>query len=1227
MHKQAHIFISYSRQDGAEAAAKLRGELEEAGFAIWQDLIALEGGRDWWSQIEDALRAKALHHLVLVVTPAALDSRYVRREIRLARQEGKTVSAVKGPGLGDLNTLPRWLGHIYDLDIPEQRKRFLRVLEGPSTQKRVPMMAPEPPADFVQRPVEFEALKAKLLDAKGDAVAITAALRGAGGYGKTTLARALAHDPGIEDAYFDGVLWAELGEKPDNLLSIVADLIEIVSGERPGLENLNSAAAKLGEALGDRRILLVIDDAWREQDLRPFLHGGRNTSRLITTRRDDILPLKAERQPVDAMAADEALALLASGLPVELQSSSRGASAPWRSKPESATSGLLRPSGPRNDENAALITAELEKLAQRLGEWAQLLKLVNGFLRDRVCKNRQPLDQAIAGVNRRLTEKGLDAFSARDEADRSRAIAKTIGVSLDLLTEDERARFAELAVFPEDVDVPLGVVARFWRETGGLDEFDTDDLLHRLQNLSLLLTLDLDRRTFRFHDTVRQFLQHKAGKETLATLHKRFFDAIEIGDWADELSHRYYYTYLPTHLAAAGERAILDGLFLNPSWLAEKLDSTGSPQALVADYDQFAQGETQKLIGRTLRLTSGICARDARQLIPQLHGRLMSRPAVADFCAKAQKLVVPTAILALWPSLTPPGAELARLEGHVATVNALTALPDGRLASGSGDNTIRLWDPKSGQELVQLAGHEDSVRALAVLRDGRLASGSYDKTIRLWDPKSGQELARLAGHEDAVKALAVLRDGCLASASYDNTIRLWDPKSGQELARLVGHDNWVNALAMLPDGRLASGSDDKTIRLWDPKSGQELARLAGHEDAVNALAVLRDGSLASASYDNTIRLWDPKSGRELARLAGHENWVRALAVLPDGRLASGSSDKTIRLWDPKSGRELAQLAGHEDVVRALAILADGRLASASGDKTIRLWDPKSGQELPRLAGHIASVNALTALPDGRLASGAGDKTIRLWDPKSGQELARLVGHENWVNALAVLPDGRLASGSDDKTIRLWDPKSGQELARLEGHVASVRALAVLPDGRLASGSYDSTIRLWDLKSGQQPARLAGHVASVKGLAVLPDGRFASASGDQTIRLWDPKSGQELARLEGHEDAVRALAVLPDGCLASGSYDSTIRLWDPKSGQELARLEGHDNWVRALAALPDGRLASGSSDNTIRLWDPKSGQELVRLEVDFAVLCLALPGGNRLAAGDAGGRIHWLEILD
>jgi hypothetical protein len=801
----------------------------------------------------------------------------VKQEIRLARQEGKSVCPVKGPGVIDLNKLPRWLGHIYDLAIPEQKNALFAKLKRDAEPRRAPTMAPAPPEDFVARPKEFDALKTRLLDPEGDSVAgITAARRGAGGYGKTTLAKALARDPDIQDAYFDGILWAELGEKPERLIATLSDLVTLLSGERPQLETINAAAAKLAETLSDRRILMVVDG---------------------------VLPATAAREKVDAMQAVEALSLLSGGLPAD---------------------------------QAIRERAGLRDLAGRLGEWPLLIKIVNGFLRNRV-KDGEPLPVATTGANTRLNKKGLTASDKRDETQRANAVALTIGVSLDLLSAPERERFGELAVFPEDADIPIGVVARLWAATAGPEDFETDDLLGKLFDLSLLLERDLEQKFFRLHDTVRHFLRDRAGEERLVEQHKQLVAALDGAATADAdaRTRRYTYLYLPHHLAEAGEREKLDARLFDPGWLKAKLEATGSPQALFSDYQLYGAGEAQSLIGRTLRVISGICARDSRQLPVQLVDRLarIETAGVPDFVDKARALIPRPAIVPLWPSLTPPGAETARLEGHTSAVTALCLLPDGRLSSDSEDRTIRLWDVTTGTEPTTLEGHYGGIQALCLLQDGRLASGSWDFTIRLWSVATGTETARLEGHKSRVQALCLLPDGRVALGSGGNSIQLWDVATAAETAGLEGHTDSVQALCLLPDGRLASGSEDKTIRLWDVASGAETALLKGHTTWATTLCLLPDGRLASGSGDDTIRLWDVATGAETTGLEGHMGWVQALCLRPDGRLASGSRDNTIRLWDVGRRAEIVRLELDAPV---LSIVAPQPNLIVAGDRLGRL---------------------------------------------------------------------------------------------------------------------------------------------------------------------------------------------------------------------------------------------------------------------------------------------------
>jgi WD40 repeat protein/serine/threonine protein kinase len=558
----------------------------------------------------------------------------------------------------------------------------------------------------------------------------------------------------------------------------------------------------------------------------------------------------------------------------------------------------------------------------------------------------------------------------------------------------------------------------------------------------------------------------------------------------------------------------------------------------------------------------------------------------------------------LWSLERQTARPLISLTGHTQSVNSVAIAPDGRTAlSGSGDQTLKLWELASGKELRTFTGHTGRVSSVAITPDGQTAlSGSVDKTLKLWDLASGKEIRTLTGHTQSVNSVAIAPDGRTAlSGSQDGTLKLWDLASGKEIRTFSGHTGGVLSVAVAPDGRTAlTGSVDKTLKLWDLESGKEVRTFTGAAPMLS-VAIAPDGRTAlSGSVDNALKLWDLATGKELRSCACHTAGVYSIAIAPDGRTAlSGSLDRTLKLWDMASGMELRTLIGHTQTVSSVAFAPDGRTAlSGSWDNNIYLWDLAGGKELRTFTGHTQIVSSVAIAPDDRTAlSGFQDMTLTLWDLATGKELRTFTGHTQIVTSVAFVPDGRTGlSGSYDGTLKLWDLASGKVIRTFSGHTGGVLSVAVAPGGRTAlSGSVDKTLKLWDLASGKEIRTFTGHAGPVSSVAVASNGRTALSSGswDNTLRLWDLASGKEIRKFTVHMGQVHVVALGPDGRTAiSGGEDRALTLWDLVSGREIRTFTGHVAEVWCVAIAPDGRTAlSASGDRTLKLWDLESGKEI------------------------------------
>jgi WD40 repeat protein len=436
--------------------------------------------------------------------------------------------------------------------------------------------------------------------------------------------------------------------------------------------------------------------------------------------------------------------------------------------------------------------------------------------------------------------------------------------------------------------------------------------------------------------------------------------------------------------------------------------------------------------------------------------------------------------------------------------------PDGRrlAAACDLDNTTRVYDMPSGRQLFTLTGDTGFVTQVVFSPDGRrLATGSLDKTVRIWDVATGQELLRL-NPGDVEPDLAFSPDGQRLATIADELVTLWDANTGARLLTLPNPGKPFG-LAFSPEGRRLVVVMSGMLQEWDvtPEGPGELAvvpnpPLADFNNSPDGsrFATLTTNGFLTAYEAATLQpLWATRA------FTGVYAWTGMYCGTADycgpgltslGNLVSFSAgnsrlmagDNTaFSVWDLPSQQPL-RVAPGALVVEALS--PDGqRLAYAAGyppATVISVWDATT-QKQQTLAKILDCVYSMEFSPDGsRLVAagggiaGTGDCNmggeVYIWDLKGDtmpvSPSIKLTFDGLFIGHINFSPDGRLlaAGGSADGAI-VWDLVTARPVLTLPTSLEHVYDINFSPDGKyLVTGSANRSVQVWDAQTGAEVLR-------------------------------------------------------------------------------------------------------------------------------------------------------------
>jgi WD40 repeat protein/predicted Ser/Thr protein kinase len=572
------------------------------------------------------------------------------------------------------------------------------------------------------------------------------------------------------------------------------------------------------------------------------------------------------------------------------------------------------------------------------------------------------------------------------------------------------------------------------------------------------------------------------------------------------------------------------------------------------------------------------------------------------------------------------GDELATLTGHSGTVTCAAFSPDGsRLATGSHDGTVRIWDTEKHSCVSTLNVTHASVWSLAFTPNGKELMTACNEKIEFRDTDTWRVRTNFPG-----ELAAISKTGTLLATSASNPfywepagiVRLWNWKTGELLRSF---DRPGRAVALSFNGSLlAVAGGNSGITIWNTATGKVVRELPT-KDPVWSLNFSPDGrELLSAGWSSNVIVSKVDGDEPSELISGHQLHVWSAVFSADGAtIATASSDQTTRLWDAMTLKPKSVLRGHGSEVWCAAFSPDGKsLATGGKDQNVMFWPVEARGRQTELP-HDMDFRPIFS-PDGKwiVTVKPGSDKPMLCNADDGTLVS-----ENFAGGCQVVgfsPDSKYIASLDsgNSNLKFWPPNGTdpEREIKLEGTTPGKARLAfagMSPKQEFFFAIDDAgVIHIWDADKGRLVQTIKGPEPPIRNAILSPRGEQIAVSIDRenVARLYNCATGAE-RQLAGHRDFVSGLAFSPDGSiLATGSIDGSIRLWNTTSGELIGSLPGHMQETTDVDFSPDGRtLASVCRNESLKLWHLPTMREVVSVNEPGAGLWVRFsPDGRKLA---------------